>query len=243
MASLLGSLLAVPAWRTHLEHGCLKLLTDSKVAASDVARMCSPAAPIHQQLLALYALAAAHDIEIQVEWRPREHPLLQCADSMSKVTDVADWGLSPAAFSAVVAQLGCPAPRFDWFAAPWNAKAAAFASRVLMPGAALVNAFDHCWQLPGGGLSLICPPPSVIPRVLSKLEADRASCILILPAWLHAWHGQLGLLPIDRSCSVPGTLIEWGPRAPSPPHRSAALHAGLRAYLVRFPSSEGAGGG
>jgi hypothetical protein len=103
-----------------------------------------------------------------------------------------------------------------------------------MPGAWHVDAFDHCWRLPAGQLSLICPPQTIIPRVLAKIEADRASCILILPAWLHMWHGQLHLLPVRRMCAAPASSITWGQRAPQPAMRSSALMAGLRAYLVQF---------
>ena len=233
MVTLLASLIASPTWLPHLRHGCLKIITDSQVAAADVSRM-RGSPPILQQVCQLYSLAAPHDVELQVEWRPREHPLLQYADYLSKCTDPGDWGLSPQTFADMLAELGCPAPSVDWFAAPWNAKAPRFVARYLMPGACGVNAFDYCWQLPAGQLSLVCPPQTIIPRVLAKLEADRASCILILPAWLHMWHGQLGLLPVLRACAIPGSAIAWGPRAPQPAMRASALMAGLRAYLVHF---------
>jgi hypothetical protein len=160
---------------------------------------------------------------------------MQLADYHSKAFDPGDWGLTDPAFASVLHSLGCPAPRADWFAAPCNAGAPVFATRFPDPSAWRTNAFDHCWALGPGQISLVCPPHTVIPRVLSKLEADRASCILILPAWYHMWHGQLGLLPIRAACTIPGSALRWGPRAPPPAARCSALMAGLRAYWVQFP--------
>lgn len=235
MVQLLDTLLQDPPWATALTHGAIKIITDSQVAARDVARM-HGAAPVFAQVLDLYTLAASHDVELQVEWRPREHPLLQHADALSKAYDAGDWSIAPTALERALRQLHCPAPSVDWFAAPWNARAPRFVSRFAAPGAWRVDAFDHCWRLPQNQLALICPPHTIIPRVLAKLEADRADCILILPAWFAAWNGTLPLLPIARQCSILATAIQWGPFAPPPSERCAALQAGLRAYLVLFAS-------
>lgn len=78
----------------------MKVLTDNQGLASDVQRMHGTTS-VFQHILPLYELAAQHDIELQVEWRPREHQLLQYADMHSKLVDVADLAVSPAAFAAV----------------------------------------------------------------------------------------------------------------------------------------------
>ena len=74
-----------------------KSATDNQGVASDIQRMHGTSS-VFEHVLSLYELAAQHDIELQVEWRPREHELLQYADMHSKLIDVADWAVSPAAF-------------------------------------------------------------------------------------------------------------------------------------------------
>lgn len=110
-----------------------------------------------------------------------------------------DWGITQRAFQTMLRRLQCATPTVDWFAAPWNAKCSSFVSRVAMQGSMQPDAFAHCWYLPDH-LGYICPPHMIIPRVLAKIDADRASCVLVLPAWLMVWHSQLQLLPIVRRC-------------------------------------------
>jgi len=181
----------------------------------------------------MYELAALHDLELIVEWRPRECDLLQYADVHSKFVDVGDWGVAPATYLAVCQQWQVH-PVIDWFARPWSAKCAQFYCRFLMPRAKGVDAFDHCWALPDQQFSYICPPQMVVPRVLHKLLEDRANCVLVLPAWYKAWHSLLQLLPIQADVRLPASVVQWGDRAPDPNHRSHALMAGLRAYKVVF---------
>jgi hypothetical protein len=233
MVQLVDTLLSIPAWRDHLQHGRLHILSDSQVAVRDVQNMRGPE-PIYQQVRLLYERLAAHDIDLTIEWRPREDPRLQYADHLSKCEDVGDWAVAPPVFAHLLSVLGCPAPSVDWFAAPWSAKAPRFYTRFPVAGAAGADAFDACWLLEPGQLGLICPPHTIISRVLAKVIADRASCILILPAWWAVWSGQLQLLPVKAKHKLPGTCLLWGPRAPPPDRRCAALSAGLWAYLVQY---------
>jgi hypothetical protein len=103
-----------------------------------------------------------------------------------------------------------------------------------MPGAAGVNAFDHCWALPDGQFGYICPPQMLVAKVLSKVLEEKVSCILILPAWFKSWHSLLKLLPVQADSRLPASVVVWGVRAPAHGHRSNALLAGLRAYKVVF---------
>lgn len=233
MVLLVRALLARPVWRQRMQHGRLHLISDSQVAVRDVQEM-KGAPPIFAQVCQLYELLAPHDVDLSIEWRPREDAALQCADYLSKCTDVGDWGLLPHAFAGALQALGCAPPAVDWFAAPWNAHAPVFYTRFLCAGAAGADAFDFAWNLPAGQLGLICPPHTIIPRVLAKIAAEQASCILILPAWWAAWSGQIALLPVHARVRLPGSCVAWGPRAPPPARRCAALHAGLWAYLIQL---------
>jgi hypothetical protein len=232
MLSLLQTLVTRPPWNAWLRHRAIKILTDNQGVASDVQHMRGGAAvfPYIQQL---YELSAHYDFDLIVEWRPREHQLLQIADLHSKAVDVADWGLTAAAYDEVCQQLGCH-PTVDWFARPWSAKCQQFYCRVMMPGCAGVDAFDFCWALPSGAVSYVCPPHMLAARVLRKVLDEQATCVLVLPAWYKVWHALLSLLPVHKSVKLPSTVITWGDRAPEPAARCSALAAGLQAYLIKF---------
>lgn len=232
MCSLLEMLLQHPEWGPRLEHRTVKVLTDNKGVAADMQSM-RGCPSVFRFVKQMYELAAAHDLELLVEWRPRECDLLQYADLHSKLVDVGDWGLAPASYRDLCQQWHLH-PVIDWFARPWSARCEVFYSRFLMPGAAGVDAFDHCWRLPGGQVSYICPPQMLVARVLQKVLDDHASCLLILPAWYKSWHSLLQLLPVQMEQRLPASVVVWGDRAPEPHQRSRALLAGLRAYKVIF---------
>jgi hypothetical protein len=182
----------------------------------------------------MYELAALHDLELLVEWRPRECDLLQYADAHSKFVDVGDWGVTLVSYMDLCQRWQLD-PVVDWFARSWSAKCQVFYSRFLMPGSAGVDAFDHCWRLPQRQVSYVCPPQMLVAKVLQKVLADKASCLLILPAWFKSWHSLLKLLPVQSEERLPASVVVWGDRAPEPNRRSHALLAGLRAYKVIFP--------
>lgn len=230
--SLFKTLLQQPDWLALLQHRAVKILTDNQGVAYDVQSM-HGAASIFPHILLLYELAAQYDIEIQIEWRPREHQLMQYADMHSKLIDVADWSIDPAVFTDLCRKWNVT-PTVDWFARTWSAKCSTFYSRYLMPGCAGVDAFDFCWALPSPKLSYVCPPHMIVARVLRKILDEHANCILIIPAWYKMWHAMLSLLPITHCVQLPGNVIQWGDRAPESAHRCHALMAGLYAYLIQY---------
>jgi hypothetical protein len=232
MFSLLQALLLHPEWKSRLEHRTVKVLTDNQGVAADMQGM-KGCQSVYSYVAKMYELAAAHDVDLVVEWRPRESEPLQYADLHSKFVDVGDWGVSRAVYVKLCDQWQVQ-PVVDWFARPWSAKCDVFYSQFLMPGAAGVDAFDHCWALPNGQSSYICPPQMLVAKVLDKVLHDRATCVLILPAWYKSWHGLLKLLPVQADSRLPASVVEWGDRAPQVGDRSTAMLAGLRAYKVVF---------
>lgn len=232
MLSLLQALLFNPDWKGRLEHRTVKVLTDNQGVAADMQKM-RGCHSVFTYVAQMYQLAAAHDVELIVEWRPRECDALQYADHHSKFRDVGDWGIAHDAYGSLCQQWQVQ-PVVDWFARPWSAKCDVFYCQFLMPGAAGVNAFDHCWALPDGQFSYICPPQMLVAKVLSKVLEEKVTCVLILPAWYKAWHSLLKLLPVQAESRLPASVVEWGDRAPEADQRSKALMAGLRAYKVVF---------
>lgn len=230
--SLLHTLLAHPVWGDLLRHRAIKILTDNQGVASDVQHMRGcPAVFPHIQCL--YELAAHHDFDLTLEWRPREHELLRYADLHSKLIDVGDWALTSEAYTALCQQFHC-CPTIDWFARPWSAKCKCFYTRFMMPGSSGVDAFDHCWALQNDAVSYICPPHMLVARTVRKILDERANCLLVLPAWYKVWHALVNMLPVCMTVKLPATAIIWGDRAPAPSNRCHALLAGLKAYLVMF---------
>jgi hypothetical protein len=234
MYSLLHTLLLHPEWGPLLQHRTVKVLTDNQGVAADMQHM-RGCTSVFEYVARMYELAAAHDVELLVEWRPRKYGLLRYADLHSKFVDVGDWAVAPAAFAQLCEQWHVQ-PVVDWFARPWSAKCEKFYSLQLMPGAAGVDAFDFCWTLSEGQYSYICPPQMLVARVLQKVLDEKASCLLVLPAWFKTWHGLLKLLPVQAEVQLAASVLLWGDRAPAPAQRSQALLAGLRAYKVVFPS-------
>lgn len=232
MCSLLQTLLLHPDWGPRLEHRTVKILTDNQGVAADMQKM-RGCISVFTHVARMYELAAAHDVELLVEWRPRECEALQYADHHSKLVDVGDWAVSLAAYSSLCSQWQVQ-PVVDWFARPWSAKCGVYYTQFLMHGAAGMDAFDHCWALPDGQVSYICPPQMLVAKVLSKVLQDKATCVLVLPAWYKVWQGLLKLLPVQADSRLPASVVEWGDRAPQPAGRSKALLAGLWAYKVVF---------
>jgi hypothetical protein len=235
MVEVLKTLLSQPSWHDSLCHGSIKFLSDNQAAVSDVLHM-RGTSQVFPHIQELYSLAASHDFDIHVEWRPREDPLIQVADALSKEVDYGDWGVSSTTYKHICSMFSV-CPQIDWFAAPWNAKCAKFFSLHLTPGCSGVNAWDFCWHTSDCQMSWICPPHMLISRTLSKILRDKASCVLLLPAWFKVWHNQLCCLPISQQTNIHSSCIDWGPRAPPTQERCAALSCGLIAYKIVFPGN------
>ena len=71
----------------------------------------------------------------------------------------------------------------DRFATDSNAKCGRFNSKIWVPGTEGVNSFSVMWS---GEINWCVPPPSVIPRVLSKFAHERAIGTLVVPRWNSA---------------------------------------------------------
>ena len=238
MRQLFAALLAEPTWRQHLQHAAIRFVSDSQAAVADLLGM-KGTPPVHAQVCQLYELAAAHDVDVQADWRPRASDVMRYADAMSREPETGDWGISDAALSRVCAAFHIPrvALSLDVFASAHNARAPTFFSRYLVEGAAGVDAFVHDWHVPPPSVPLICPPHMLVAATLTRILDARVSCLLLIPAWYHAWAGLLPLLPCmppKQGMLIPARDVQWGARAPPPQQRCRALAAGVRAYSVRF---------
>ena len=136
------------------------------------------------------------------------------ADSLSRHSlDSREWSLHQSVVERLFSIWGTP--QLDLFATSHNAKLPLFCSRIAEPGALTMDAFSLSWEQ---WETYAFPPIPLIPRVLTKLQTDKASMILVAPMWpRRPWFPQLLLL----SCDVPRIL-------PLSPHLlSQTLQAGV----------------
>jgi hypothetical protein len=80
-------------------------------------------------------------------------------------------------------------PTIDWFASDDNAQIPRFCAWESAKRASCFDAFAYSWSV---DISYIFPPFALIPRVLAKIKADKATGILVVPYWTGApWWSQL----------------------------------------------------
>jgi hypothetical protein len=188
-------------------------------------------------------LAAAHDVELDLEWQPRTHPLAQQADALSKVEDACDWALHPEVYQGI---LGCQAlggrtPTLDAFAASHNTKVqGAYFSAHWAPGALAVDAFEQPWALRNGQRQLVFvnPPFGRLGEALVKIQRERVDSIVVGPGWQRWWQAVLVDLPVRQTWTlphrpdvfVPGVLLPAAHRTAS--HPRYAVHV----WIIVWPS-------
>ena len=122
----------------------------------------------HLQKIALEIFEACKSKEITliVEWKPREHPLLQHADLGSKSFDLAAYSLDFQSF-LVILEFFNVWIGVDCMSNYWNRKAEVFFSKTEELGAAGVNFF--CQSLNSTTSYYCFPPPSLILSSSSEL--------------------------------------------------------------------------
>lgn len=97
------------------------------------------------------------------------------ADYLSRIVDYDDWFVNPWVFKQVEAFWGPHS--IDRFA-DHNTHLSRFNSRFACPGAEAVDAFTVDW---GSENNWLCSPPMLIPRVIRRAEACKASGSLVVP--------------------------------------------------------------
>ena len=120
------------------------------------------------------------EIELIVEWRSREHPLLQHADLGSKSFDLAAFSLDFQSFLVILEYFNFSI-QVDCMSNFWNRKAEIFFSKTQELGSAGVNFF--CQSL-YSNLDYYCfPPISMIVPVIYHFFKYQAHGLLVVPVW------------------------------------------------------------
>eukprot|EP00798_Chlamydomonas_sp_ICE-L_P029368 gene29368-biopygen8612 len=162
------------------------------------------------------------DVELDVEWRPREHPEQQLADDHSKLVDNSDWSLQEDVYRDVVNRevLGGRKPTLDVFARGANTRVVgAYYSKVWGIGCKGIDAFDQSWvrpeaEYPGvAQLAYINGPFNMMGEILEEVRKQRVDCIVIVPVWPMPWRAILAELPIRDTWDLPMRSDLWQPGA------------------------------
>ncbi|KAK9819353.1 hypothetical protein WJX74_009588 [Apatococcus lobatus] len=81
---------------THMQHGGLQWFTDSQVAVA-LLKGLKGSGECLQEVKAIYSMLMTHDMEVDWQWLPRSHQIMELADAYSKEIDAGDIIMSPTA--------------------------------------------------------------------------------------------------------------------------------------------------
>lgn len=243
---------ALPVFPNELEHAATLYFTDSEVMTYDVEKMQG-----NENLLPavrdLWLECMEHDMDLEVEWIPRETPMLQGADWESKEFDASAWAMSPWHTNWVLNK-NCRGLRLDLdcFADNINTKAKLFLSRRLCPGTSGVNSFLQSYNNVAGIARPLCwvnGPFQLLLKIVNKIKQERADCILIAPDWMGPAVALIKTLPVVASGILPfhdehghykqmfiaGARVD--PRKQKVGHSKPPLY-NVWFYLIIWPESE-----
>ena len=154
-------------------------LTDSQSVAS-IVEIGSRKKHLQDIVLSIFMSCRRKNIELLVEWRPRENPLLVLADLGSKSFDPSSFSLDVESFSFLSSFFGLKF-EVDGFAEFWNRKADIYFSKLPDPYAAGVNFFAQV--LNQNLCHFIFPPAGVIVPTIMHLSFFKTHGVIIIPVW------------------------------------------------------------
>lgn len=218
-------LYGVEAFLPHLRNSTVDLWVDNTAVMHSLNTWRSRSRHMMPVLQRIHKLCVTNHITLFGRVRYVETSRNVVADALSRVLDRSDWALDPELVDRLMALWGLP--DVDVFASANNAVVPTFFSAFHDPLSAGVNGLAQPWH-PFRRLWLN-PPWDLLPRVLSKLAAERCAATVIAPYWPSApwwpaittlaceWH----LLPAHQH---PFTPASGFPGLRSPTWRVAAFN-------------------
>ena len=129
------------AFHAKLSSSCISWMTDNR-AAMFVSSSGSKRQHLQDLALEIYELTREHNIDLEVNWVPRDDN--QVADYISKIVDPDDWEITEGFLEFLEEKWG---PfTIDRFASFDNSKCERFNSKFLVPGTEAVDAFTQGWR-------------------------------------------------------------------------------------------------
>jgi hypothetical protein len=150
----------------------------------------------------MWILASKYDVQVRVEWRPRESKAIQEADTLSRVEDLSDYTLCFKWTQRIMRKWGTPTG--DAFAGPWahSHKAPRFFTASPCHVGDGYDATIRDWGALGS-LVWVFPPVWLLREAISKILMHRCSAILLVASLgCHQWP-LLHQLPIKASLLIP----------------------------------------
>lgn len=154
-------------------------LTDNQGVAS-IVQNGSKKQHLQKIVLEIFLSCRKLNIELFVEWRPRDDPLLVLADIGSKSFDSSSFSLDFSGFAQLLEFFGLNFD-VDCCAEFWNRKAPIYFSKIPDPYASGVNFFAQV--LRPNLIYYIFPPVSLIVPSLIHLSHFRVRGVIIIPVW------------------------------------------------------------
>ena len=203
--------------------GLIRVRCDNVVVVAVLNAMVSRSPALMVELRRTVSLLTRLGCRLEASWLPTAENVW--ADKLSRDRDATTWCLRRAVFLALDAAWGpCSVDRF---AAAGSAHLPRFHSPVSRPDAEGADGWQQDWG--GAACNLICLPLSQAALVIRKVVGDRATAVVVLPAWpaqiwwaetLHRAHAAVYL----PRRSVFYTLGPFSPPAPPPRWRMVALY-------------------
>lgn len=193
----------------------------------------------------LHILCAESDVEIEVQWFPRNSSNQVIADELSKLVDDSEWLLNDGIYSRVVLgrlSVSGRQPTIDIFASAASSKVpGSFFSRYYCQGTSGVDAFNQQWARDSSTgqrhFAFINGPFDKYGAVLRKIEQEKVDCLLIAPDWPRAWVATLqqlrqrGVLKDSWQLPQVHDLLMPGPALPANKARPRAPRFRISCHL------------
>ena len=177
-------------------------LTDNQ-AVANIVEIGSRKEHLQEIVLEIFLSCRKKGIELVVEWRPRDDPLLVLADLGSKSFDSSSFSLDFGGFSQILSFFGVMFD-VDCCAEYWNKKADVYFSKLPDPYASGINFFAQ--NLNRNLIHYIFPPAGLIVPALLHLNLFKTRGVIIVPVW-PASSFWLSIVP--DGCHLAAWAVKW----------------------------------
>jgi len=205
----------------------IRVRTDSTTALAYIKNMGGTKSEnCNEYALAIWNWAQANNNWLSVTHIPGVENVL--ADLKSrKFRDHLEWSLSDTIFSQICKIFG--KPKVDLFASRSNHKLPLYVTWEPQPGSWKTDAFSFSWDTI---FYYIFPPFSLLPRVLHKIQQDKAHAIVVAPRWTgQPWHVLLQTLALKQITFPQQEHNLYGPCVPQEDGGGEISKMSLAAYL------------
>ncbi len=171
----LHRLLGDPTARSALSGANVLWLTDSTNFVAFVMKG-SPVPSVQQKVFDILVWSRQLHCQISPIHLFREDVRIQEADNMSKIKDTDNWSVDFMTFEKFNKDFQF---EVDLFADNNNKRVSKFVSNYFHPDSMAVDAFSIPWE----GMAWLCPPVSLVSRVIRRIRSSPCQGLLIVPNW------------------------------------------------------------